>query len=446
MSHCYNFISCDEESYPSIHNVCSVNPIDTATNGFNVFINNDTSQVYTLVYNGENGCLCTGDLPPYEFSAFGCEGDGNETFSLGRCDSAEAALIVVEFAAGQVSIGDAMKLESAPCDCYKVVATTTKTGSLGVISQHYDSGTPEENCAECLDDIGFCDVSERTIAFGTKVKLPEERVPDRGFKACCYRNIVLASKTSSEYRENDFTSFYFKKQLANDTCVFILNRLSDSTQYFLTGTTYGQYWNFGDFQDQPELSVTRVDWKKVLLVLGEGLYIVEKQITIGGLAFTQLSDTYDLREFSIDIADHTVRVDCVQDGELKHIGVDFKGTGYSTTLRMMGYFGNRNPEYVQDNIVYRDYVSEQNTMTQENKYQFQTNLLPVCITDELYDFMIFGNEIYISDYNKANHSYKFTKFAVELESNKGAGYYVNNRSARVNLVFTDRVKDKRKIN
>lgn len=60
--------------------------------------------------------------------------------------------------------------------------------------------------------------------------------------------------------------------------------------------------------------------------------------------------------------------------------------------------------------------------------------------------MLFGNEIFISDYNKANHDYKFSRFGVEFGGNKGAKYYVNNRPSRVNLTFKDREKNKRKIN
>ena len=85
-------------------------------------------------------------------------------------------------------------------------------------------------------------------------------------------------------------------------------------------------------------------------------------------------------------------------------------------------------------------------MSQTNEYQFQSNLLPECITKELYDFILFGNEIYISDYNVANHSHNFTILAVELSSNKGAKYYANQRHAKVNLVFADRIKNKRKTN
>ena len=76
----------------------------------------------------------------------------------------------------------------------------------------------------------------------------------------------------------------------------------------------------------------------------------------------------------------------------------------------------------------------------------ESNLLPECITSEVYDFILFGDRIIANDYNGNNHSYKYSKFEVELSGNKGAKYYPAIRDSKINLTFKDRFENKRKIN
>ncbi len=335
-----------------------------------------------------------------------------------------------------------VKVNEYPCDCWEVLYPV----DLLTSSQPVILDTSHDNCPSCLATLGDCDRHERDVSYAQIIKLPEPIIPNKGFKECCYDNLVLAHLTDSSDYKNDYNSFYFKRQQSFDTCDFILHDVQTSATYALNSATYGQFWDFGGFGTQPDLKVIRVDWRKVLAVLGAGMYQIEKDMIIAGLPFSQMSNTYHLEHFSTDLANHTVRIDSVMNGKLVELDIDFKGTNFSDSLRMKGFFGRREPEYTQDNIVKRNYKSEQISMSQENKYQFQTRLLPVCITDYLFDFLIFGNELYTNDYNLINHSYKFIKFAVELEDNKGTGYYATNRDARVNLVFTDRKKDKRKLN
>lgn len=335
-----------------------------------------------------------------------------------------------------------IKFDDDPCNCWEVI---DRVSELGVLQTN---GANFNDCPACVATLtsDACDVHERTVAYATMVQLPVIGVPDRGFKECCYDNLVLADENSNEDYRNDYNGFYFKRQALSDTCDFILHRLSDSTTYALNNSTYGSFVDFGGYSSQPNLKTARVDWKKVLSLLGSGLYQIEKDMTVGGFAFTEMSNTFHLEPFSSLLADKTVRIDTVMNGKLVHLGVDFKGTDFKTSLRTKGFFGRREPEYVQDNLVKRDYSIEQISMSQENKYEYQTTLLPVCITEDLFDFILFGNDLFISDYNKINHSYNFVKFAVELDSSKGTKYYTTRRDARVNLVFKDRIKNKRKLN
>lgn len=304
------------------------------------------------------------------------------------------------------------------------------------------------DCSDCPEPSGDCkEDGERTIAYATMVRLPEPPIPDKGFKECCYTNLVLAHPTDSDKYKNDFTGFWFKKQTSSDDCNFILHELATGDTYDLNNGTYGVFKDFGSIAGQPNLTTYIVHWRKVLNTLGRGLYQIEKAMTVAGLPFSEMSNTFTLESFNDVIADKTVRIDAKMDGKLVHYdNVNFKGSGFETSIRTYGFFGRRDPKYKQDNLVKRNYETVQISMSQENEYEFQTGLIPECITVEIYDFILFGNELFISDYNAINHSYKYRLYEVELDSNKGGKYYTTNRDLRINLTFADRLKNKRKIN
>lgn len=294
-------------------------------------------------------------------------------------------------------------------------------------------------CIECV-------AAERALSFAVRISLPIVEEPDKGFAECAYDNLVLASLDSTESYKNDFNSFYFKKQSESDSCDFVLIEKATGDEYYLNDSTYGVYVGLGGYEAQPDLTTYKVEWRKVLDLLGDGYYQIRKDMTVAGIVVEEYSNTFHLEHFNNEIADEMVRIDTVMNGELVHLGVDFKGTNYTDSIRTGGYFGHRNPKYKQDNLVRRTYEPEQISMSQENEYQYQTDLLPYCITHHLYDFILFGNQIFMSDYNLSNHSYEYQLHPVELVSNKGAKYYPKERHSRVNLTFTDRKKDRRKLN
>ena len=147
-----------------------------------------------------------------------------------------------------------------------------------------------------------------------------------------------------------------------------------TTEYALNDATYGTFQDFGGVQN--DLSYYIVDWRKVLTLLGEGVYQIKKELTIAGISVDLLSDTYSLESFSIQKANGTVRLDSIIDGKLVAIDTDFLNSGYTTSLRVRGYFGNPEYSYEQDNIAQRDYSFKQNTMSSKKEYKYQALQLP----------------------------------------------------------------------
>jgi len=296
----------------------------------------------------------------------------------------------------------------------------------------------------CSD--GACLNRERTVSYATFVTLPDEViVPDIRYKECCYEALVLADNTGKLHK-NDFSGFWYNRQLSNETCTFLLVDKETEEEHEITDDTYGVYKPFGSYASQPTLTTFTVDWSKVLADLGEGSYQVKQDIQITGIEYSKLSNMYRLKTYSDLWADKTVRIDIVMDSFIEHQRVNFKGTNFKTSIRIGGFFGRREPKHEQDNIVYRNKKVEPISLKQVNEYQFQTELLPECMTSQIFDFYLFADEIYMNDYNINNHSYKYKNYKVKLEKNSNTKYYTENRRARINLVFQDRFVNRNKFN
>lgn len=368
-----------------------------------------------------------------------CAGCGvlGKVVKLKDCSSEEIILAKVEGAV--LTIGEVIRVAEND-KCWEVV----DKASTAIIVYNYVGTLP--NCGECPTVVKCDEDGERTLAYANLVKLPTPPTPDKGFKECCYTNLVLADTGDDDPYKNDFTGLFFKRQTAADTCDFILHDVESGSSYALNSDTYGDFKDFGDIAEQPNLKTYILRWRKVLTVLGAGIYQIEKEMTVAGLTFSEFSNTFTLKAFSNELADKTVRIAAKMDGQLVHFDTDFKGSDFETSIRTKGFFGRANPTFEQDNLIKRNYKAVQISMSSLNEYEFQAGLIPYCITKEILDFIIFGDELFISDYNLINHSYELRGLPVELSSNKGINYYTTNRDARLNLVFVDRFKDKRKIN
>lgn len=293
-----------------------------------------------------------------------------------------------------------------------------------------------------------CEDKERTRSKALFVQMPTEtESPDEIFKECCYSHYVLAdTENSSDYR-NDYSGFWHQRQLPNETATFTLVRTNDGTETVLNDDAgFGQFFPFGYFETNTNLTGYKIEWRRVLQELGEGSYVIRKNQMIAGQNIVVNSYTHNLKRFSTKIAKQTVRMDVVMNGRIEKLGVQFKGTGWKHSLRFGGMFGRREPQHEEDILIERNYKKTQISMKQTNEYKFGTMLLPICITSEIFDFMIFANDIFMNDYNLNNHSYGYVKFPVKYTSNDGTYYSHLTRNARLNLVFEDRLADTEKRN
>lgn len=292
-----------------------------------------------------------------------------------------------------------------------------------------------------------CPYKERSISYAVGVTIPQPAEdPEIVFKECCYNHTTLADLNSSDDFKNDYSSFYHQRQLSNETAEFFLVHLETATEYGLNDGTFGKYFGAGTFSSNPKLSGYLVEWKKVLTEIGKGNFKVIKRVTVTGIQVEFPSLVFNLKQYTTQLADKTIRMDVVMNGYLEKEQVDFTDTGWKHSLRVGGFFGRREPQFEEKNIVNRHFEKRQISMTQKNEFKFQTNLVPYCVTNQIWDFILMANHIFMNDYNLNNHSYDFIKFGVKFSGNEGTGYGSTTRKARLNLLFTDKFDNNLKRN
>jgi len=292
-----------------------------------------------------------------------------------------------------------------------------------------------------------CVNRELTRSYAFSINMPTViQAPEIAFRECCYIHHVFADAGSNDDFKNDYSAFYHQRQLSNETVTFHLYRYANGQEYNLINNTYGDYFNFGHFAVNPDLKGYKVSWKKVLNTLGAGNYKIIKRQTIAGILFETESFVFTLSQYSSYLADKTVRIDTVMNGSLTHLGVDFTDVFWHDSIRVPGFFGRREPQFTEDNLIEDDYESQQISMAQSNEYKFQTNNIPECVKEAIIDFHLFANDIYFNDYNLNNSSYKYVKFGVKFSNNEGTDYGAHKRKSRLNLVFRNKFENRIKRN
>ena len=441
----YELQSCDVGSYPSFpYKHTDINP--SPFSGQIVTVGGlPSSQRYLLFSVGLNAAFTTGNLPPLATTALNACGDaiGDKLFDVFLCGDPKTQRRVQLPA--NYALGLVLRFTGEDT-CWTILQEVSNFDENLTIATVYNS------CIECVSAIanGSCDYEERTIGYAVKVALPKVTPPDRGFEECCVTALILADLSDTASYKNDFTSVFYQKQTASDTVVYKLIGAATGTTT-LVDVTHGTLYPFGG-TEQPNLSYFTVDWRKILNVLGEDSYIIRKETTIAGITFNVDTEiNYNLKQFSVNLADTTVRIDCKLNGKLIKIDTDFKNTGYQNSLRLDGFFGNRKANFEQDNIVYSEkygqpYYEDQITMSNDFEYLFKAYQVPKCVADLLYNEILWGNELFVSDYNKNNHSYDYDLTPVVLTDDNSPDYKAMSRLININLTFNDRLKNNRKTN
>jgi hypothetical protein len=279
-----------------------------------------------------------------------------------------------------------------------------------------------------------CGREDRMMWQYKSISIPQDFVEDdRGMKDCCCEQLVLAS--AGESWESDLSSGWIKLSDSLDTCTFKLTKNGLPTNYVPTPVP---------FPNEPNAFYATIDWYQVLLQDGVGCYNFSIAFDISGIVGTLNVGNFKLKQFTTQNAIGTARIRAVFNGIQEGDGINFTGADIVSDMRFYGFIGNRKPNMEIDNIIYGN--REMKRVIRENLYSYQiiTDPLDECIIKPITElYLLSENQLFISDYNAHNHSYRYNDLPVIVETSPEIEYFDFSRKARLTCEVSDKFKNKR---
>lgn len=290
-------------------------------------------------------------------------------------------------------------------------------------------GVGTESCADCTK------FEERYAKFYKSIKLPKVFTEEnRGKKSCCCNFMILASSENDSWK-NDLTSAWIKLSDSSDSATLKIKKCSLELNYVPEQK---------NIVKEPNAFYWTIDWNEVLQEEGEGTYSVYISYNIAGITQDILWGIYDVKQWSIKNALKTARLKAVYNSYQEIEGIDFTDTKVIDTIRFKGFIGKRQPNTQIDNLIYQN--RETKKVIRENLNVYEVNTDPTCekIITKMTDlFLLSENELYITDGNDFNHSYKYNDLPVILENTAEIKYFDFDRKASLSVKVSDKFKNNR---
>jgi hypothetical protein len=257
---------------------------------------------------------------------------------------------------------------------------------------------------------------------------------DRGYVRCCCDFMVLASGSSDTWK-NDKNSAWIKLSDPTDTVEAVLYKNGVPTNYVPVAVP---------FINEPNAFYWTISWFDVLVSDGEGCYTLKISYNISGIIQEFTWGVYTMKEYSIYNALQTARVRVMLNSHQEIEDINFSGSNVEDSLRFYGFIGNRQPNTEIDNLIYQSREVKKVVRENLNSYEILTD--PTCddLIRKLTDLLLLSeNELFISDYNKHNHSYRYLDLPAIVENAPELTYYPTSRQASLKCVVGDKFKNKR---
>lgn len=260
---------------------------------------------------------------------------------------------------------------------------------------------------------------------------------------CAFEEKVFAHESGDGIR-NDIRSFLFRKITPSDTVVITLVK-NGATLATITDNTYGEYYD--SFAAQPLYVGWQADWTKIYDAFSGGVYQVKAVLTVLGVEVEFLSHNFRLNYFDIITANHTVKIETYQDGNLENSEFNFSGLlpdGWYSALRLTGDFGKMQPTIERD--VYQDTSNRevQNRDVVNREYKLDAFYVPETIYERLTIRDLLANQIYISSYDVLQDK-KYERYAVVPDAYDEVRYD-DLGNTHFTITFSDRQKNIIKTN
>ena len=251
-------------------------------------------------------------------------------------------------------------------------------------------------------------IEDRDLRVYQSIKLPMVFTEqNRGFEICCDLLLVLAGGETETWK-NDVSSAWIKVSDPSDLFDFILEKDGvPVTSYTLT---------VEEFPNEENAYYTTIQWRDVLALEGAGCYELKITYNISGLEGAFSWAIYNLMPYSIQNALKTARIRVKFNLKQEIEGINFTGANVEDSFRFWGFIGDRQVNTEIDNLIYQDRSVK--TVVRENldTYVISTDPLQECFITPLTDlYLLSENEMWISDYNAHNHSYRILDVPVVVQ-------------------------------
>jgi len=260
---------------------------------------------------------------------------------------------------------------------------------------------------------------------------------NRGWKGCCDCEPMLAlASPDPETWKNDVTSAWIKLSDPTDTVQFVLRKNGVDATYIPTVNA---------FINESDAYYTTIKWIDVLTLDGVGCYALIVQYNISGIINEFVWGAYNVKPYTIENALQTARIRVKFNLQHEIENMDFTGSNIEDTVRFYGFIGERQPNMEIDNLIYQNRGMKTVVRENLNTYKITTDPCGECLTTKLTDlYLLSENEMFISDYNAHNHSYKYLDLPVVVQESPEIDYLdILQRKAILTCEVGDRRKNKR---
>jgi hypothetical protein len=296
--------------------------------------------------------------------------------------------------------------------------------------------SPKVTFLEVTECEAGCDIlQDRTFKKYDSIRLPEIfEEQDRGYFRCCCPFDVLAGGGSETWK-NDVTSAWIKLSSPSDSATAILYKngvpaIYEPIESAFVNEANAFYWT--------------IPWIDVLNSDGIGCYHLEISYNIAGIQQAFTWGIYNLKPYSIQNALKTARVRVIFDSQQEIEGINFSGSQVEDSIRFFGYIGNRQPNTEIDNLIYQN--REVKKVVRENLNTYEILVDPTCddhikkLTDL---YLLSENQLFISDYNAHNPSYRYLDTPAIVQESPEIIYYDFSREAGLKCIVGDKFKNQR---
>lgn len=249
---------------------------------------------------------------------------------------------------------------------------------------------------------------------------------------CDFEEKVFASLDDIE-REKDFSDFLVRKISSADTVVIELFRYGSKVAE-INDNSLGDFFN--GFTLQPLYVGWLADWTKIFNAFSGGQYQVKITTNLLGQQNTFESRFFRLALFDEELANRTVKIESIQNGNIIGSEFDFTGLNWKSSIRLRGEFGKMQPTIEQDIFIDSSYRQLQNRDQIVRQYELSCEIIPETIFFNLASKDMLANDIFITTY-KLLQDQSYTKYPVVVDSFQDTNYKDNGRM-NFSIIFKDR--------